>query len=657
MGIISVAPFLIALPSLGANAIPRKELLEGVLALMILSALNLLVIRLPNEPWTAASAIAALLPLLLWIAARCGPVVAAAAAFICALTIVWTTTFGEGLFGDPTLPMTERVLSAQASIVAVSLCALVLASLFAERREQAAALVESEARLQSALRAGGVAAFDWQVNSGLSRRSYNSAQVLGYDPEGTLSSKSFIERIHPEDRPHFKACLYGVSRDDPSYAVTFRYRHPNEQEMWLEENGQAEFDPAGRIVRVRGLTRDITAHRRAEADLSAARKQAELANRAKSSFLSAASHELRQPLQNLSLLQSALRQRIRNGDARTLIARIGHSLGVMKGILDGLLDVNRLESGNIVPSMRDFHVNDILDSVTDDFRELIKERHLELRTVGSGARIHSDKHLLEVMIRNLLSNAVRYTQRGKILVGCRRSGDKLRIEVWDSGIGIANENLPRIFQEYYQVEDHAHSEGSGLGLAIVQRLGKTLDHPVNVRSTPGKGSCFSVELSMASTKADEADRAKLSIDHTSAPLGGAILVIEDDSLIREGLEELFNSRGLDVVSAADGNDAVALITKKNIRPDLILSDYNLPGSMDGLESINAVRTALASEIPAIVLTGDIRSQGLAAVAKQGIEIAIKPLDVDELLQLIGRLISTSGNGRSAKYLRQPERLT
>jgi PAS domain S-box-containing protein len=649
IGIITVAPFLIALPS-SADPITRKEIIEGISALAILTALSALVIHLPEDPWADEIAIAAVFPLLLWIAARCRPFFAAAATFVCALTFVWTTTFGIGFFGDQSLPIAERVLYAQASIVAVALCALVLAALFAERREQAAKLTESEKRLHSALKAGGVTAFDWQVHTGITRRSDNAGQVLGHDPKEILTSDSFVERINPDDRQSFKACIRRACPDNPSYAMAFRYLRPDGQEVWLEETGQAEFDVAGRLARVRGLTRDVTERKRVEAELSTARKQAELANRAKSSFLSAASHDLRQPLQTLALLQNTLRRRIRGGQAGELITRIGHSLEIMKGILDSLLDINRIESGNLVPSTSDFQLNDVFDSVAEDFRDVAKEKGLQCRVVRSRVTVHSDRHMFEVMIRNLLSNAVRYTEQGKILVGCRRAGDKVRIEVWDSGIGIAREDIPRIFQEYYQAQDHRHPEGYGLGLAIVQRLGKTLNHPVNVRSTPGKGSCFSIEMPASRPKPDEADRPKLPLANAYAILGGTVLVIEDDSFVRLGLESLLKSAGLDVVSAANGNAAVGLVTKKNIRPNLVLSDFNLPDPMNGVESISALRAVLASEIPAIVLTGDVRLQVLETITNQNIQVVMKPTDGDRLIQLINQLMSVgkSEDGRLVK---------
>jgi PAS domain S-box-containing protein len=270
IGIIAVAPVLIGLPS-RTDPIPRKEFIEGTSALAILTALSTLVIHLPKDPWADEIAIAAVFPLLLWIAARCRPFFAAAATFVCALTTVWTTTFGIGFFGNLALPVAERVLYAQASIVAVALCALVLAALFAERREHAAKLTESETRLQSALKAGGVTAFDWHVHTGVTKRSDNAGEVLGHGQQEVLAPDSFVERIHPDDRRFVKACIHRARPDNPSYAIAFRYLRPDGREVWLEETGQTEFDAAGRLVRVRGLTRDITESKRAEVELSTAR--------------------------------------------------------------------------------------------------------------------------------------------------------------------------------------------------------------------------------------------------------------------------------------------------------------------------------------------------------------------------------------------------
>jgi PAS domain S-box-containing protein len=264
LGIVTVAPLLIGLASSAREPPARGELIEGVLALVVLAMLSGLVIFLPREPWATVVPIALLFPVLLWLSARCQPVFASAAAFIVALTIVWTTTFGIGYFGDATLPMTDRILGAQAGILTASLCAFVLAALFAERRRSEAALMEGEARLQEALMAGAVTAFEWDVRTGASRRSGNAPQILGFDVQRTLSATEFLRGVHPDDRARFKALVYGVRPDSPSYAVTFRFIRPDGKLVWLQETSRAEFDAAGRYLRLKGLTYDITERKRAE---------------------------------------------------------------------------------------------------------------------------------------------------------------------------------------------------------------------------------------------------------------------------------------------------------------------------------------------------------------------------------------------------------
>src|SRR5262245_3535564 len=225
--------------------------------------MSVIFIALPPEPWTTVVPVALLFPVLLWISARCQPVFAAAAAFIVTLAIVWTTTIGVGQFGDASLPIAERVFAARAGILAVALCAYVLAALFAERRRHEVVLAESEARLQEALTAGAVTTFVWDLDSGSSQRSSNAAQVLGFDPRRTFTPNNFLSRVHAGDRERFKALVRGVSSRRPAYSTSFRYMR-DEREVWLEETAKAEFDTAGRLVRVKGLTLDVTARKRSE---------------------------------------------------------------------------------------------------------------------------------------------------------------------------------------------------------------------------------------------------------------------------------------------------------------------------------------------------------------------------------------------------------
>jgi len=264
IGIITVAPLVIGFAKALRKPPPPNEIIEGIVALVVLAVINAITVLLPPESWEPALPPALPFPFLLWIAARCQPVFAAAAVFIVSLTIVWTITFGIGHFGDTALPIGDRILEAHTAILGIALKAYVLAALFAERRHHEAVLEESEARLQEALTVGAATAFEWDPRSGLSQRSENAAQILGFGPQQPFTAAQFLARVHPDDRACFKALIHKVSVDSPCYSVTFRFIRPDGREVWLEETSKAEFDTAGRVVRLKGLTRDITSRRQAE---------------------------------------------------------------------------------------------------------------------------------------------------------------------------------------------------------------------------------------------------------------------------------------------------------------------------------------------------------------------------------------------------------
>lgn len=265
VGIVTVAPVVIGIAAALRRPPPRKELIEGVVALAGLAVITGVIISLPPEPWETVVPVALLFPMLLWLSARCRPVFAAAGSFMVSLTIVSTLIFGVGHFGNAGIPIGDRILGAQAGILVVALCALVLAALFAERREHEAVLSESEARLQEALTAGRVTAFDWHMHTDTSQRSENAAQILGVDPQRTFTPADFLACIHPDDRARHRTHVKSVRPESPSYADAFRFIRPDGREVWLEETATADFNAAGRPVRLKGLTRDITARKQAEA--------------------------------------------------------------------------------------------------------------------------------------------------------------------------------------------------------------------------------------------------------------------------------------------------------------------------------------------------------------------------------------------------------
>ena len=379
---------------------------------------------------------------------------------------------------------------------------------------------------------------------------------------------------------------------------------------------------------------DITDRSHVAVALEAAKQQAELATRAKSSFLAAASHDLRQPLQTLKLLEGLLEKSVVGATPANLVQRFGQTLTTMAAMLDRLLDVNQIEAGAVLAEIEDFPVMQVLDTLRDEFAFHAQANQLELRVVPCGLAIASDPRLLEQMLRNLLTNALKYTHSGKILIGCRHREGRLSIQIWDTGIGIAANNFNAIFEEYRQLpgglQDRDH--GLGLGLSIVHRLGKLLGHEVRVWSQVGHGSMFSVEVALTTKTLTRLTVPTSPIAETSPHTGGKmILVIEDDDSVREANELVLQDAGYLTIAAGDGATMLGLTHNVGIVPDLILTDFNLPHGMDGLAAAAALRKRFDRSIPVILLTGDISTTSLRAIAATDCRHLSKPINLDELL--------------------------
>ncbi len=392
---------------------------------------------------------------------------------------------------------------------------------------------------------------------------------------------------------------------------------------------------------------DITERRHTSEALESARREAMVASLGKSRFLAAASHDLRQPLQTLVLLQGILAKNVQGDKEKKLVGRLGEAAGAMTGMLDALLDINQIEAGAVKPALTTFPLRELFDRLKEEFAYYAHAKGLALHIVPCSLSIHSDHNLFEQLVRNLLTNAIKYTKTGKVLLGCRRRRGILCVEVWDTGIGIPENEYKAIFDEYHQLDNAARerSRGLGLGLSIVQRLGTLLDHRITVRSRLGKGSVFSIEIKRSTYPAValEAPRSSTGDLRTagSAQRTGATLIVEDDPDVRELLGIFLRDCGHHTASAPDGVAALALAAKGKIAPDVILADYNLPNGMDGIETISALRAKLGHEIPAIILTGDISTETLQAIAAYGCEQLNKPVRLPELTQAIQRILDKS----------------
>ena len=398
---------------------------------------------------------------------------------------------------------------------------------------------------------------------------------------------------------------------------------------------------------------DITDQRLADEALQNARVAADRANVGKSRFLASASHDLRQPLQTIRLLRGLLEQKISDTDALELLNRLDDAVTSMADILNTLLDINEIESGVVRPHIVNFPITRLLDRLGAEFGFHAWADQLEWRVVRSSLVVRSDPRLLEQMIRNLLSNALKYTVRnpgraapGRVLLGCRRHLGKLLLQVWDNGPGIPEEQLGAIFEEFYQVDNPARerSNGLGLGLSIVRRLSDLLDHPVRVESHLGRGSAFTIELPLA-----VAPVARITVPGAIRVSGDAvegltILLVEDDPTTRELLEMLLVGSGYNIAAAPDGPTAVELVTLGVVRPDLVIADFNLPNGATGVQTVIHLRQLLHADLPAILLTGDIAADTLREITNNDCRHLAKPVDTKELLHAIRQRLENARQG-------------
>lgn len=379
------------------------------------------------------------------------------------------------------------------------------------------------------------------------------------------------------------------------------------------------------------------------ADAFAALEQAERANRAKSRFLAAASHDLRQPLQALKLLNAALREYLLTDDiALNILNDSERALEVMDRMLNSLLDISKIDSGAIIPELADFRIGDMFKDLRGDFLLLTKQKNLGFRIVSSSAVVRTDRALLDSILRNLLGNAVRYTSHGRILLGCRKQGESLRIEVRDTGAGIAPGELDRIFDEFYQIgaPDRDSSQGLGLGLSIVRAYANLLGHPLEVQSWPGRGSVFSILIPSGDLAAAEIGRRDDAGAGTGwKQQGHRILLIEDDALSLKAMQAQLTAWGMQVIGARSGDEAVEMLQQNGFTPELIITDYRLQKGETGVTALARLRPLLGDMIPVIFVTGDGLGKVRSEISPQYTHLLQKPVAPGKLRVLIRNLLS------------------
>ncbi len=385
------------------------------------------------------------------------------------------------------------------------------------------------------------------------------------------------------------------------------------------------------------LKRELESRRDIELALKQAKEFADRANETKTRFLAAASHDLRQPLSSALLFLESIRETALSGLDLDYLHKARVALASLSNLLDTLLDVARLDSGGIEPQYADFPVAALLDRIVPEFTSVARSAGLGLDFVSSTAWVRTDMHLLETVLRNLISNAIRYTPRGRVLVGCRRRRDGLMICVHDTGIGVEAEHLEAIFSAYYQVPagGRARTTGIGLGLSIVERISTLLSLRREVRSQPGRGSMFAVVVPYGRSRGRS--RAPAVTPTAARAHSLAIAVIDDDPGIRLGLAATLQKWGHRPIAAATATEAVVQFIGADLSPDFIISDYHLSGAVKGDAAIEEVRREFDRAPPAAIMTSDPDPKLAVTARERGLTLLAKPISLIELRNLLERV--------------------
>ncbi|MBK1839480.1 PAS domain-containing protein [Azospirillum sp. YIM B02556] len=525
-----------------------------------------------------------------------------------------------------------------------------------DRKTVETALRESEERFR--LMADAVPQIVWITDAEGRVEFFNKqwSDYTGIVHNPTTAAETADNFIHPDDVALTMERFEEARRTGGTYLVEHRIRSKDGNYRWFLVRGEPYRDPhSGAIVRWFGASTDIHDRTKAEVVLRTAhdmaekaRQVAEDANRSKSRFLAAASHDLRQPMQSLLLFLDVLKPHVapRGQDA---LKHLGRGLDVLRDLLNSLLDVSHLDAGIVRPAIEDFDVGQMIEQIGSAYAPIAAAKGLDLRVTQCEAAVRSDPTLLARMVRNLVENALRYTDRGRVTIACHKTEDTLRIEVADTGIGIPDEHLKRIWEEFHQVgnPERDRNRGLGLGLAIVQRLSALLEHPVEVRSTPGQGSVFSIAMPLGRVGPKQAVVAPVEVVGN----GRVAVLVDDDAIVLLGLKATFEAWGYKVLAATSTEGVLAALRKDGRRPDIVVADYRLREGQIGTEAILRVREAYGADIPGIILTGETGSEAEHDATAHSLHVIYKPVTPRQLGEALDRLLT--GNAESAPATAPP----
>ncbi|WP_438811766.1 PAS domain-containing hybrid sensor histidine kinase/response regulator [Pseudomonas marginalis] len=543
------------------------------------------------------------------------------------------------------------------------------------RGEQAAAQKAQESERWIRLITDNVPALIGYLNADLVYEFTNKVYEEWYCwPRGMMLGQSLRE-VHSEQ--HCQRLDAYVARALAGESVTFEFAETNinNQERYMLRSYVPNMLASGEVVGIFVLIRDITERRRTaealhqayqhleqrvaqrtseltalndqllqeiderrrmEARLREAKLEAEQANLSKTKFLAAVSHDLLQPLNAARLFTSALLER----PSETLVRNVSNSLEDVENLLGTLVDISKLDAGVIKADIAPFALSELLDNLAAEYTELARSEGLELHFVGCSALVRSDIQLLARILRNLLSNALRYTYKGRVVLGCRRQHQRVSIQVWDSGMGIAEERLEEIFQEFKRgdVQRPDQDRGLGLGLAIVEKIAGILGHRISVRSWPGKGSMFSVEVPLSATAPKSLPILAMSEPMLERLQGARVWVLDNDAAICAGMRTLLEGWGCQVITALSEQDLARQVDNYHAEADLLIADYHLDDDQNGVDAVARINGRRGRAIPALMITANYSNELKLQIRELGHTLMHKPVRPMKLKTAMSHLL-------------------
>jgi len=503
-----------------------------------------------------------------------------------------------------------------------------------ERKLAERALRESEERYRSLFANAGDGILIVSRDGLIIAANESFARMHGYSVQEIMTT-SLKALVTPET---FRSAPERWRRIVSGELMTVEAEHCHKDGHVFPVEISASVISSGNQTYMQFFYRDITERKRNEAALLAANRSAESANRAKTRFLAAASHDLRQPVQAINLFLDALAQTKLSDEQKEITAYLGMSVRGLRELLNTLLDISQLDAGVVKPDLMRVAAADLLRELEVEFAPIASGKNLRLRLFARrDLMLITDPGLLLRALRNIVGNAIKYTEQGGVLIGARRRGAHAMFQVWDTGIGIAPEHIGHIFEEYFQIGNHARdrTKGIGLGLSIVKRLVSLIDGDVVCRSQSGRGAAFEISLPRACASQlgggnalpqAIADSGALEL---SGIIGRQVVVIEDDSLVAKGLERALAALGATVALFSNAEEALA--SSAAAAADLYITDFHLPGPLNGIELLNAIQRRSATAINAVVITAETASNRVALSASSNWKVLSKPIDLRALL--------------------------